>query len=68
MSNVVTGVTDVFTQIGGWFTGNLGTLTDVFYTSSGGLTFLGTLGVAALGVSFCLLTLNIIQGFLHFRG
>lgn len=66
---VVGAVTTVFEDIGEWFLSMLPTVSEAFYNSTAGtLTFLGTLAVTGLGISILLLIMNIIQGFLHFRG
>lgn len=56
----------VFTQIGGWITTNLPTFFTLFYSE--GLTLLGTLAVAGLGISVVFLLIGIIQRFLKFQG
>lgn len=66
-SNVLTAVLDVLESIASWVVESMSTLTTMFY-GEGGLTFYGILAVAGLGISVCLLFLNIIQNFLHFRG
>ena len=66
-ASVLSAVLDVLTEIANWIVTSLGTLTSMFY-AEGSLTFFGVLAIAGLGVSICLLLLNIIQNFLHFRG
>lgn len=61
-------VFDVFSAVGEWITTTLPGYTALFYSAESGLTFLGVLAVAGLGISVTFLLLNIIQNFLHFRG
>lgn len=68
MNGVLDSVLEVFTSVGGWISTNVSTLMPMFYTSEGGLTFLGVLAVAGLSFSVVFLLLGLIQNFLHFRG
>ena len=64
---VLESVLTTLEAIAQWVVESMGTLTSMFY-AEGSLTFYGILAVAGLGISVCLLFLNIIQNFLHFRG
>lgn len=64
---VVNAITGVFTNIAGWITNVIPTVTAVFY-AEGQLTFLGVLAVCGLAVSIFFLIMGLVQNFLHFRG
>lgn len=66
--NIVESITTVFGDIGEWITGQLGTISQLFYVPETGLTFLGVLAVCGLGFSVVFMLINVIQGFLQFRG
>lgn len=66
-SNVLTHVFEVFTAVITWMTESLGALTPVFWSASGGLTFIGVLACAGLAISVGLLVFNIVRGFLRFQ-
>lgn len=68
MTGVLTNVFEVFTAIITWITGAVTSLIPMFYVSETGLTFLGVLAVAGLGISVVFLIMGVIQNFLHFRG
>lgn len=65
---VIDQVTGVFSSIGSWISESLPKIVTIFYDSTSGLTFLGTLAVCGLAVSVFFLLMNIVQNFLHFRG
>lgn len=65
---ILTAILAVFTSIGTWITTNLPTFFTLFYVAETGLTLLGTLAVAGLGISVVFLLIGIIQRFMHFRG
>lgn len=67
-SELITNIMAVWTAIATWITSTLGELVEVFYVPETGLTFMGILAVAGLGMSVIFLVMGIIQGFLHFRG
>lgn len=66
--NVLQSVLNVFTGIGEWLVDSVTALQPMFWNAEGGLTFLGTLGVAGLAFSVIFLIIGVIQNFLHFRG
>lgn len=68
MTAVITAITGVFTAISNWIVETIPNIVAVFYNSTDGLTFLGTLSVIALGISVFFLLMGLIQNFLHFRG
>lgn len=67
MTNVLSAVLEVFTEVGAWISTNVPTFYTMFY-AEGSLTFLGVLAVASLSISVVFLLLGVIQNFLHFRG
>lgn len=67
-SSILEAVLGVFESIGDWIVSIIPTLLNMFYTADGGLTFLGVLAVAGLGMSVIFLIIGLIQNFLHFRG
>ena len=67
-ANVLDAVLEVFTQITGWIPEAVQSLYPMFYTAESGLTFLGVLAVAGLGISVFFLVMGVVQNFLHFRG
>lgn len=67
MTDVVQHIFAVFTEIIGWFVTSISSITAIFYSTSGGLTFIGVLTLCALGVAITLLLVNLIRGMLRFR-
>lgn len=67
---VLDAVFDVFTSIVTWFSDTMPSIQSLFYTTGadGGLTFLGVLAVAGLGIGVVFLLIGVISNFLHFRG
>lgn len=63
---MITAVTEVFGELGGWFTTQITNMTSLFY-NGGELTLLGTLCIAGLGISIVLLILNMVKSFMRFR-
>lgn len=68
MGGVISQITQVWTSLMQWLSTSVGSVVEIFYTSEGGLTFLGTLAVFALGISVFFLLMGLIQNFLHLRG
>lgn len=66
--NIITAITNVFTEIGTWLVSAVGDLVPMFWVAETGLTLLGTLAVVALGISIIFLLIGLIQNFLHFKG
>lgn len=67
MTDIVSNVFAVFTEIIEWFTTSIGAISGIFYTAGSGLTFVGVLTLCALGVALTLLLVNLIRGILRFR-
>lgn len=65
--NVLTAVTDVFSAIGTWIVETIPEMLSMFYVAETGLTLLGTLAVASLGISIAFLLISIITNFFQFR-
>ena len=59
---------DVLGGISGWLVTAIGVIMPMFYTQADGLTFIGTLAVAALAFAVIFLVISIIRRFLSFRG
>lgn len=64
-------ITEVWTQVMNWITEALGSVQDVFYTTTAGgegsLTFLGVLAVISVAIGIAFLLIGVIQNFLHLR-
>lgn len=56
----------VFTSIGQWLVESLQSIQPLFWTDNG-LTFIGVLSVASLGVGLSLLLVHTVQNFIKFR-
>lgn len=67
VTNVLTQILEVFSQVGSWITTAVNNIVPMFYADSS-LTFLGVLAVAGLAFSVVFLLIGIIQRFLHFAG
>ena len=67
-NGILAAILAVFTSIGSWVTTTLPTFFTLFYVAETGLTILGTLSVAGLGISVIFLLIGIIQRFLKFQG
>ena len=63
----ISGIFGVFTGVGSWLAGQLGTTTSLFWNGQG-LTFLGVLSVSGLALAVVLLLVMVIVRFLRFRG
>ena len=63
----VDSVLGVFTGIGSWLVAELGNATSLFYQADTGLTILGVLAVAGLGIAVVFLLINWIKSLLQFR-
>lgn len=67
-TNVLTAVLAVFSAIGEWIVEFIPSLLSMFYTAEAGLSVLGIMAIAALGVSIVFLCIGVIQSFFHWRG
>lgn len=65
---VLQAILDVFDSIGTWIVTAVADMIPMFYVADTGLTFLGVLAVAGLGISVVFLLIGIVQKFLHFAG
>ena len=66
-NGILAAILAVFTAIGEWITTTLPTFFTLFYVAETGLTLLGVLAVAGLGISIVFLLIGIIQRFLKFQ-
>lgn len=60
-------LTGVFTDMSEWITTSLGSFTSIFYNAESGLTFLGWMSLAALGMAVALLLFNIVRSIIRFH-
>lgn len=67
-NNVLSSILAIFLAVGEWISSAVSSLTPMFWSAETGLTFFGVLSVAGLAFSIAFLLINLIQGFLHFRG
>lgn len=65
---IIEAIFAVFTAFSTWIGSAITACMPIFYAEATGLTFVGALGVAGLGMSVIFLILGFIQNFLHFRG
>ncbi len=66
--DMVNDVFPIFTGIGTWLVSSVSGIMPMFYTEAEGLTFMGTLAVAALAIAVVLLLITLIRRFFQFRG
>lgn len=64
---VLSHVLDVFSGIGTWIAEAVNSLIPMFYVAETGLTFIGVLTVAGLGIAITLLLVSQIRNFLRFK-
>ena len=65
--SVLSGITEVFSGVGSWIGGQLGSTTSLFWNANAGsLTFLGVLSVCALAFGLILLLVLVVSRFLRF--
>lgn len=64
---VIESILEVFTTIIEWLVTAVNAVVPMFWVPETGLTFMGVLAIAALGISVTLLIVRVIQNFLHFR-
>lgn len=65
--NIVNSILELFTALSEWLVTTIPSIMSMFYVAETGLTFLGALAVAGLGISVIFLLIGVIQNFLHFR-
>lgn len=61
------GILSVFSGIGSWLSGAIGSMTEMFWTAESGMTVLGYLAVASLALAVILLIFSLIAGWLKFH-
>lgn len=64
---VLGAVLEVFLGIGEWIASAVNALIPMFYVAETGLTFIGVLAVAGLGIGITLLLVSLIRNFLRFK-
>lgn len=67
MTTVIEAIVSVWDSIMNAIVNLMASAQGLFW-ADGALTFLGTLAVIGVAISFVLLVINIIQNFLHLRG
>lgn len=66
--SVLEAILEVFLGVGEWIVTAVQAIVPMFYVAGTGLTFIGVLAVAGLAFSVVFLLINIVKGFLQFRG
>lgn len=66
--DMVNDVFPIFAGIGAWIVSSVSGIMPMFYTEAEGLTFVGTLAVAALAIAVVLLLISLVRRFFQFRG
>lgn len=66
-TSVITALTDVWDAVSTWLVGAFKGIMPMFYDAESGLTFMGVLAAASLGVGLIFLLIRIVQNFIHFR-
>lgn len=67
MQDLISGILQVWTELSNWFVTAMPNVQAVFYQQDVGLTFVGVLSVAALGVSVFFLIFGLLRKFLKFK-
>lgn len=65
--NVIETIFEVFTQIINWFVTSITSITGIFWSSTSGLTFLGSLALCGLGIAIVLLCVALVRSYLRFK-
>lgn len=66
-NSILAAIFAVFAQVGNWVVTTIPTFYALFYNAETGLTLLGVLAVAGLGMSVIFLLIGIIQRFLKWQ-
>lgn len=66
--SVIDSILEVFMMIAEWIPTAITSLVPIFWNAESGLTWMGTLSVVALAISFTFLLIGLLQRFLHFKG
>lgn len=61
-------VLGVFTEVSQWISTTIPTVMTMFYSTEGGLTYLGVLATASLAIGVAFLLIGVITNFIQFRG
>lgn len=67
MTGVIGAVFNVFSNVATWIVNTIPNLTGMFYNADDGLTILGVMLIASLGISVAFLLIGVIQNFFRFR-
>lgn len=62
MAAILSAIGTMFTSVIGWITSTITSVTDIFYDSTSGFTFVGTLLLVAFGIGFVWVLINFIRG------
>ena len=62
MAAILSAIGTMFTSVIGWITSTITSVTDIFYDSTTGFTFVGTLLLVAFGIGFVWVLINFIRG------
>ena len=62
MEAILSAIGTMFTSVIGWITSTITSVTDIFYDSTSGFTFVGTLLLVAFGIGFVWVLINFIRG------
>lgn len=62
MAAILTAIGQAITSVLGWVTSTITSVSNVFYDSTDGFTFVGTLILVAFGLSMVWVVINFIRG------
>ena len=62
MQAILTAIGQMFTSVIGWITSTVTSVEAIFYDSTSGFTFVGTLLLVAFGIGFVWVLINFIRG------
>lgn len=67
MTGVLDSIISVFEAMAQWLSSAVAAVVPMFYSAEGGLTFIGTVSIAALAISVAFLILGLVRSFLRFQ-
>lgn len=62
MAAILNAIGTMFTSVVGWITSTVTSVEAIFYDSTSGFTFIGTLLLVAFGIGFVWVLINFIRG------
>ena len=62
MAAILQAIGTMFTSVISWITSTITSVTEIFYDSTSGFTFVGTLLLVAFGIGFVWVLINFIRG------